>query len=112
MTFRDKITSPAVEDRRSVGKLPTHKATVAGVVPREVKEELVILQREFGLPSLSQAVGYALTAWYNRRKAGTLGLKPGLKLGRGPEGPTGPTSAPAQGIEGVKPPPGSGEGSP
>ena len=63
-----------------MGKLPPDKAVVAGVVPREVKEELIVLQRELELPNLSKTVAYVLAAWHAERKARDLSVT----LERGP----------------------------
>ncbi len=48
------------------GKLREGYARVAGVARVEVKEALQRFMEEEGLPSLSQAVGRALDAWYER----------------------------------------------
>ncbi len=61
-----------------MGRLPPDKAVVSGVVPRWVRDELLALQEERGLPNLSQTVGYVLTKWGEQSRAPSrvAGLRP------------------------------------
>jgi len=60
-----------------MGELRPDKAVVAGVVSRDVKEELKVLQLELGLANLSQTVGFVLARWCadRRREAPVAGVK-------------------------------------
>jgi hypothetical protein len=70
------------------GRLRPGLEKVAGVVPVEVRDALVELQRTRGLPSMSRAVGEALTEWWASRADAVLnpGPRPTALAGPGPDG--------------------------
>ena len=75
-----------LEARPEVGIAPTGRlkpgfARVAGVVSVEAREALLRLQRERGLPTMSQALRAALQEWLEQRRERVL--HPGLAGGDG-----------------------------